>query len=137
MKRNIDLTLKRDFNNKNESTSNIIVRDLINRLGINTKIPWKMENHLTIVNNDYDLIQDNELINSNIIILGNKSKRDEIKHRMWINSNICECCGRTLEKFPWKIKYGLCDNCNNAYYKTSNIAWKDNDETLDKRICWR
>ena len=80
-------------------------------------------------------------ISDNIIMLGNKSRRKEIKHRIWMNSNICDCCGKPLDKFPWKTKYGLCDECNDFHYKKDKVIWRNNiikikEEKLN-RICWR
>ena len=102
----------------------------------------KLENTRTPQNlNDVYLIKDSETISDNIIILGNKSRRKEIKYRIWMNSNICDCCGKVLDKFPWKIKYGLCDDCNNFHYKKDKVIWRNNiikikEEKLN-RICWR
>ena len=65
----------------------------------------------------------------------------EIKYRIWMNSNICDCCGKALDKFPWKTKYGLCDECNDFHYKKDKVIWRNNiikikEEKLN-RICWR
>ena len=54
---------------------------------------------------------------------------------------ICDCCGKSLDKFPWKTKYGLCDECNDFHYKKDKVIWRNNiikikEEKLN-RICWR
>ena len=142
MKRNIDLTLKRDFDNtETQPLFDLISRDLAMRFGNKTRVPWKLGNRLTVINSNQDLIKNSETISNNVIIFGNKSRRKEIKYKIWMNSNICDCCGKTLDKFPWKIKYGLCDDCDNFHYKKDKIIWRNNitkikEEKLN-RICWR
>lgn len=140
MKRNIDLTLKRDFNNKEKQPLfDLISRDLAMIFRNKTKVPWKLGNRLTIINSEQDLIKDSETVSNNVIILGNKSRRKEIKYRIWMNSNICECCGKVLDKFPWKIKYGLCDKCEKIHLDdiVNDIPWKDKNISYNKKICWR
>ena len=54
-----------------------------------------------------------------------------------IYKNVCDCCGRPLDYIPWKVKYGLCDECDAVHsIKIDNIPWR-NKINSNKRICWR
>lgn len=135
MKRNIDLTMKRDFNNSDELNS------FFNHIRLNflheSKIPWK-QSPMRIIRSDADLIKDSDLIYKEILITGNKDKRKETKKQRWLQSHICDCCGRSLEKYPWEAtRYGLCKLCDTRYLSTERIPWKNEFSREEKRIAWR
>lgn len=135
MKRNIDLTLKRDFNNVNDDKFfDTISRSLHLRTWHNKETPWRT--NFRLINDDTQL-KDSEMSYDNILITGNKIKRAEGKFYRKIYKNVCDCCGRPLDYIPWKVKYGLCDKCNAVHsIKIDNVPWR-NKINSNKRICWR
>lgn len=139
MKRNIDLTLKRDFNNiEKRSPFEEISRSLRLRFWAEKELPWRTALRLT--NNDNTYFKDIEVSYDNILITGNKIKRAKVKFYREIDRDICDCCGVLLSNIPWKTRYGLCRKCNEAYhYKSTNISWRNkiNPEQNSKKICWR
>lgn len=139
MKRNIDLTLKRDFNDIEKSSFfETISRSLRFRFWGKKELPWRTT--LRLRDNDNTWFKDIEVSYDNILITGNKVKRAEVKFHREKDRNICDCCGALLDNIPWKIKYGLCYKCNETYqYKSTNISWRNkiNLEQNSKKICWR
>ncbi len=142
MKRNVDLTLKRDFNDIEKSSFfETISRSLRLRFWDKKELPWRTT--LRLRDNDNTWFEDIEVSYDNILITGNKVKRAEAKFYRKINKNICECCGKPLGYIPWKIKYVLCCKCSETYqynqYKSTNISWRNkiNLEQNSKKICWR
>ncbi len=139
MKENIDLTLKRDFNNIEKSNPfEAISRLLRARFWGKKELPWRTTRRL--INNDDTYFKDIELSYDNILIAGNRAKRAEVKLQRKIDRNICDCCGKPLDYIPWKIKYSLCCKCYETYqYKLSNVSWRNkiNFEQNSKRVCWR
>ena len=122
MKRHIDLTMKRDFNNSDE-LDNFFSHIRLNFLH-ESKIPWK-QSPMRIISSDADLIKDSDLIYKEILITGNKDKRKETKNERWLYSNICDCCGKSLDKIPWNFRgYNLCKECDNRYTNQKRIIWK-------------
>lgn len=121
MKRNVDLTFKRDFNNSDDLNS------FFNHIRLflkQSKIPWK-EPPMRVVRSDEDLISDKDVTYQEILIVGNKEKREEIKQENWLHSNICDCCGKSLDKIPWNFRgYNLCKECDNRYTNQKRIIWK-------------
>lgn len=138
MKENIDLTLKRDFNDVNDDFFETISRQLHFRFYKNKETPWRKRTEFSLINND-DELKDIELSYDDILITGNKAKRAERENYRKIYKNVCDCCGKPLV-FPWKTKYGLCDKCNVGYpNKLNNIPWENqiNFNQNLKRICWK
>ena len=139
MKRNVDLTLKRDFNDIEKSSPlETISRSLRLRFWDKKELPWRTT--LRLINNDNTYFKDIETSYDNILITGNKVKRAKVKFYRKINKNICKCCGKPLDYIPWKIKYGLCEKCNIMYpYGLDNVIWRNkiNPEQNSKKICWR
>lgn len=138
MKRNIDLTLKRDFNGvKDETFFEAISRSLQLRIHGNKETPWRT--NLRLINNDFEL-KTSETSYDDVLITGNKTKRTETKFCRKANENTCACCGRQLDYIPWKQKYGLCDKCDTIHCnKLDKVIWK-NEINLSqdlKRVCWR
>ena len=133
MKRNVDLTFKRDFNNSDDLNS------FFNHIRLflkQSKIPWK-EPPMRVVRSDEDLVSDKDLTYKEILIIGNKQKRKETKKERWLQSNICDCCGKPLNKFPWKYRYGLCEKCDNQYLSQEKIIWRKEYWEKKNRIAWR
>ena len=139
MKRNIDLTLKRDFNNvKNNDVIETVSRLLRLRIWGKKEIPWRTTSRL--INIDATHIKDSEMAYDNILITGNKTKRAKAKFYRKTNENICECCGKPLDYIPWKIKYGLCEKCSITYpNELDNIVWRNKTKFKQnsERVCWR
>lgn len=136
MKRNVDLTLKRDFNNIEKSSFfETISRSLRLRFWGKKELPWRTT--LRLRDNDNTWFEDIEVSYDNILITGDKVKRAEVKFYRKIYKNVCDCCGRPLDYIPWKVKYGLCDECDAVHsMKIDNIPWR-NKINSNKRICWR
>lgn len=135
MKRNVDLTLRRDFKDDNDEFDKFhrIILERIHGKNV-SRIPWKIY-AITEVRSDEDLIQDNELRYENIIITGSKSKRKNTKKYRYLNKDICDCCGIEF-KIPWKRKYGLCIECSKNF-SNERLPWKQGFEKEEKRIAWR
>ncbi len=140
MKRNIDLTLKRDFNNVNDDKLfEAISRSLHLKTWRNKETPWRTRTNFRLINNDNEL-KDSELLYDNILITGNRTKRAQGKFYRKIYKNVCDCCGKPLDYIPWKTKYGLCEKCEQSSpSELSKFPWKNkiNFEQSIKRICWR
>lgn len=139
MKRNVDLTLRRDFKSNNDSIGQFISQHLrINHNIKISKLPWK-QSGLTRINSDADLVKDNDIYYDNIIITGSKIKRQETRKYKYLYSNICECCGKSLSRITWNVKYDLCKNCSERYNENIQIAWKNkfNENENEKKIAWR
>ena len=139
MKRNVDLTVKRDFNDIEKSSPfETISRSLRLRFWGKKELPWRTT--LRLINNDNTYFKDIEASYDNILITGNKVKRAKVKFHRKTIKNICECCGKPLGYIPWKIKYDLCKKCNIMYpYGLDNVIWRNkiNPEQNLKKICWR
>lgn len=139
MKRNIDLTLKRDFNDVDDGFFEAISRQLHFRFYKNKETPWRKRTEFSLINND-DELKDIELSYDDILITGNKTKRAEGKFYRKIYKNVCDCCGKPLDYIPWKTKYGLCEKCDQSNPSgLSKFPWRNKinfKEDIGK-ICWR
>lgn len=111
MKSNVDLTLNRDFDIKNNNViykfSNKILNpnkvyslsDLYNKV-FKKGYPWNCINTLR------------KTLNSEQLFLTG-SKNDRVEKRKAIDyENECECCGKDLTKIPWDNHYKLCKKCD-------------------------
>ena len=140
MKINIDLTLKRDFNNVNNNKFfEAISRSLHLKTWGNKETPCRTRTNFRLINNDNEL-KDSELSYDSILITGNKTKRTKGKFYRKIYKNVCDCCGKPLDYIPWKTKYGLCEKCDQlSPSELSKFPWgnKINFKQDIKRICWR
>ena len=126
MDRKVDLTLRRDFKNnssKNSSVDNIRQQILL-FLNVNNRLPWR-SNTLEEVHTDSEL-KNNNYINYNTIIIGNKEERDQYKRYREYTERVCDRCGADLTKIPWKnLVFSICNNCEKEMY-SKRICWKDN-----------
>lgn len=121
MKSNVDLTLNKDFESKNEnvtykfSKKSNTVRNLRNLLNSTFKrgYPWACNNILSSTLNYKQLF-----------FTGNKNERSRKKKEKKYEKE-CDCCGADLSKRPWSNHYKLCEKCNN---------WLEEDQ--ENRSLW-
>lgn len=133
MKRVVDLTLKRDFYVKSPMSLENLITFRIS--GTSTKIPWRINRDVRQIRDEKDLVLDSDISKEEIIITGNKSKREETKKCRYLSRNICECCGLEFGRIAWKYEYGLCKECSKGFPNREKIPWRDNLHY--KRIAWR
>lgn len=134
MKPTIDLTLKRDFNKKNDNFFDAIQGHLIMQMtGRKHILPWT--NEIRQITNDADLTiqygglyKDSDYNNYNCLIVGNKKDRQDFVFRRHLQNNICDRCGKSLEEIPWQKEYGLCKKCSKDM--------STNEDKRNERICW-
>lgn len=98
MKRTVDLTLKLDFKKKDISEERILLKIM------KTKAPWRRFIH------EYE---ETKRLSDDILLCGNRDERRKQKRRIFLESDICECCGGLLSRIVWRKKqYKLCERCD-------------------------
>ena len=117
MKRNVDLTSNRFFNNNNWFNG-------VLTLGLVTgeKFPWNA--FAERVTSDDDL--DSDLQRKAIIAVGNKATRAKGKfYREMDSEDYCDCCGARMNLKPWDREVGVCHKCENYYLKEQDkCKWR-------------
>lgn len=135
MKRTVDFTIRGDFNNKNDDTlfNRIFSSILLTTIGKRKELPWR--NQVRQITNDSELsiqhgglYSDLDYYNYNCLVVGTKKDRKRFDFDRSLNENICERCGKQLQKVIWKRTNEFCDKCNQDLKS-------EKDKQLE-RICW-
>ena len=136
MKKNVDLTRRRDFY-KGETQIERLIQNYINKtLKTFKKYPWYQLN-FNHINSEDDL---EYYGNKNILVMGNKAQRNSQKVTELTDCVVCECCGKIFKRYPWSKYYELCEECNSIVSENyiEGICWQSVLKThIDKQICWR
>lgn len=135
MKRTVDLTIRRDFNNKNDDTlfNRVFSSILLTTTGKRKELPWR--NQVRQITNDSELsiqhgglYSDLDYYNYNCLVIGTKKDRKRFNFDRALNGNICERCGKQLQRVIWKRTNEFCDRCNQDL--------KSEEDKQLERICW-
>lgn len=105
MKRNVDLTMNRDF----QKTRNLRELSMFLR---NRKFPWDIKSEYKNSENE-------------LIYTGNKKDRASSKrYELYMSCQKCECCGRNHSNTPWRMYNTICLECNN-YLERDHLIQND------------
>ena len=116
MKSNVDLTLNRDFQNREISNALFGKNNIKHRLDtmlddLTNRIPWKQESFIRIYS-DTDFQQEHTY---NIILTGDKTERAKKK---FYNSE----CGEKIT-IPWTERGRICKKCQ-ANDNSKHVPWE-------------
>lgn len=110
----IDLTEHRDFRGENNSPR-FITRNGETYSNIGSYINRIVRKDL-YGDNPWEVIPREKYFEyDGLLALGNKEQRKRaVEARCWgtKDNKICDCCGREYIKIPWRIDWGLCNNCS-------------------------
>ena len=112
MKSNVDLTLNRDFQNREISNALFGENNTKHRLDtmlddLTNSIPWKQESFIRIYS-DTDFQQEHTY---NIILTGGKAERAKKKfYNSEYDATTCYCCGEKIT-IPWTEQGRICKKC--------------------------
>lgn len=112
MKSNVDLTLNRDFQNREISNALFGENNIKHRLDtmlddLTNRIPWKQESFI-LIDSDTDFQQEHTY---NMIFTGDKAERKKKKfYNSEYDETICYCCGEKIA-IPWTERGCICKKC--------------------------
>lgn len=122
MKDNVDLTLNRDFRNKDINIQSL-KKTLLNKL---QKFPWSFTDNMLNTTTNYD----------ELFFTGNREEREKKKeYDNYKNQTSCERCGKDLSKKRWDNYNGLCEKCISSLekYLTPKDPWLEELYTKIRR----
>lgn len=121
MKTSVDLTENRMFSRP--ISSDISLAEIIMYSKTKTRVPWKQEALLSVVEDDTDLIPRNYHA---LIITGSKEEREQIRYYKHMDSeDYCDCCGKYMNKIPWNKGIGICWECHKAVYENPKEKYEN------------
>lgn len=130
MKPNVDLTMNRDFADRNANRGvnrntpiafGSIVASINSMIhGKHPRIPWIDSGWLEI--SDDNAFRNGE--SSNLIFMGNKEERAKKKfYDSEYDDTICYCCGAKIA-VPWKNRFRVCPKCESVE-RGDKVPWRE------------